>query len=344
MPSPDGAPIDEAGARELLVGPDSVCWRFASDVRLNLVMLYPLLLQVAHPTVAAGVRDFSQFENHPYERLARTVDYLNLLVYGGEDAIAAGRRLRELHKRFTGVREDGRRYSALEPEAYAWVHASLLHTYIVGHAQFGRPMHPAEIEQFYREYCGLGRLIGLSATDLPTTWTQFRGYFECVCNTELCPNDSVRRVLRAARTAGSPGPPLPAPVWSVVGFPARRAIWLGGVGPMTPELRRRLEISWGLRDELGFRALGQFTRALTPALPGRLRVAGPDQLRARCAAIERGPLGAGRGRGKPPPSGSFRPPGHGPAAARVLGCRPCSSVTPIRKPTRAPAPLYTRPP
>jgi uncharacterized protein (DUF2236 family) len=293
VPPGDGARIDDATARELLVGPDSVCWRFASDVRLNLVMLLPLVLQVAHPTVAAGVRDFSHFEKHPYERLARTIDYLNLLVYGAEDAIAAGWRLRELHKRFTGVREDGRRYTALEPEAYAWVHATLLHTYVVGHAQFGRPMRPAEIDQFYREYCGLGRLIGLSPVDLPPTWTRFRGYFERVCDTELGPNDSVRRVLRAARTAGPPGLPLPAPVWSVVGFPARRAIWLGGVGPLSPELRRRLGIPWGLRDELGFRALGRLTRALTPALPGRLRVAGPDQLRARREAIERGPLGPG---------------------------------------------------
>ncbi len=34
----------------LLVGPESVSWRYTSDARLYLVMLYPLLLQVAHPT------------------------------------------------------------------------------------------------------------------------------------------------------------------------------------------------------------------------------------------------------------------------------------------------------
>src|SRR5947209_20205911 len=94
-------------AEALLVGPESMTWQRASDARLYLVMLYPLLLQVAHPTVGAGVRDYSDFESRPWDRLWRTLDYVSLIVYGGHDAIATGRRLRALHKGFTGVREDG---------------------------------------------------------------------------------------------------------------------------------------------------------------------------------------------------------------------------------------------
>src|SRR5947209_6433215 len=139
----------EAEIDRLLVGPDSVTWRYGSDARLYLVMLYPLLLQVAHPTVGAGVRDFSDFEHRPWDRLLRTLDYVSLLVYGGEEAIVAGRRLRSLHKGFQGVREDGQRYYALEPEAYAWVHATLIDTYVGGHAHFGRPMRQSEVDQFY---------------------------------------------------------------------------------------------------------------------------------------------------------------------------------------------------
>ena len=85
------------------------------------------------------MRDFSDFERRPWHRLLRTVDDVTLLVYGGPQAITAGRRLRELHKRFTGIREDGRRYHALEPDAYAWVHATLIDTYVTGHAYFGTP-------------------------------------------------------------------------------------------------------------------------------------------------------------------------------------------------------------
>jgi len=98
---------------EILVGPGSVTWRLASDSRLYFVMLYPLLLQVAHPTVGAGVRDYSDFEARPWKRLMTTLDYVTLLVYGERDAVTAGQRLRALHKRFRGVREDGKPYHAL---------------------------------------------------------------------------------------------------------------------------------------------------------------------------------------------------------------------------------------
>ncbi len=87
----------------LLVGPDSVIWSRASDLRLYVGMVYPLLLQVAHPTVSAGVLDYSDFERRPWGRLMGTLDYASLLVYGGRDAVAVGRRLRSMHGRFKGV-------------------------------------------------------------------------------------------------------------------------------------------------------------------------------------------------------------------------------------------------
>src|SRR5947209_20588000 len=92
--------MEQAQIDPLIVGPQSVTWQFTSDVRLFFAPLYALLLQVAHPTVAAGVRDYSDFDKRPLERLLRTIDYLVLLQYGGLEAAAAGRRLRQLHTRF----------------------------------------------------------------------------------------------------------------------------------------------------------------------------------------------------------------------------------------------------
>lgn len=278
----------------LLTGPDSVAWRYTSDVRLYAAMLYPLLLQVAHPTVGAGVTDYSDFERRPWDRLLRTIDYVSLLVYGGHDAVPAGRRLRELHRGFRGVRPDGQPYNALEPSAYAWVHATLIDTYVAGHAAFGRPMDSREIEQFYTEYRGLGRLIGVRQRDLPETWTGFRAYFEQMLSRELVRTAGVEQVLRAIQHA--PPPPLPIPdlLWRALRLPASRALWLGGVGLMPRALRRRLGIDWSAADEAQFRGLGAVSRALTPVLPAGLRVTGPAQLRWRREAIAQGPLGAAR--------------------------------------------------
>jgi uncharacterized protein (DUF2236 family) len=277
----------------VLVGPDSVTWRFGSDARLYLVMLYPLLLQVAHPTVAAGVHDYSDFEQRPWSRLLRTLDYVTLLVYGGRDAVAAGRRLRALHKGFKGVRADGQRYYALEPSAYAWVHATLLESYVAGHAHFGTPMRPAEIERFYREYRDLGRLIGVREGDLPEDWAGFRAYFDRILRTELVRTESVDLVLRTVRHAAPPPFRFPDPLWHAIRMPASHGLWLGGIGLLEPALRRRLGVDWGRADAAQFQALGAITRGLTPVMPRRLRVMGPDQMRIRRRAIARGPLGAG---------------------------------------------------
>jgi uncharacterized protein (DUF2236 family) len=280
----------ESELHDLLVGPGSVTWSRTSDLRLYLVMLYPLLLQVAHPTVGAGVRDYSDFEQRPWNRLMRTVDYVSLLVYGGHDAVPAGRRLRALHKQFRGVREDGKPYTALEPEAYAWVHATLIDTYVSGHAHFGRPMSGAETERFYGEYRGLGRLIGVRESDLPPDWASFRSYFEQMVRTRLVRTESVDRVLRAIHDVPMPLQ-MPSVLWRAVRLPARRALWLGGLGLVEPELRRRFGIRWSPFDEVQFRSLGAVSRGLEPVLPERLKITGPAQLRWRREMIERGPLG-----------------------------------------------------
>jgi uncharacterized protein (DUF2236 family) len=276
----------------LIVGPQSVTWQFSSDVRLFFAPLYALLLQVAHPTVAAGVRDYSDFEKRPLERLLRTIDYLVLLQYGGPEAAVVGRRLRELHKRFKGIRPDGRPYYALERGAYAWVHATLLETYVRAHEHFGRQMTRPQLERFYREYIGLGRLVGLREGDLPETWEGFRVYFERMVDRELGPNATVDRVLEVARKPAGPELSVLAElVWRAARLPAARLMYLGGVGLLPADLRERLRIPWSSRDERRFRRLAASSRALERILPASLKIFGPTQLRWRQRAIARGPFG-----------------------------------------------------
>lgn len=41
---------------------------------------YALLLQVAHPTVGAGVAEHSNYAQDPFGRLIRTLDYLFVMT------------------------------------------------------------------------------------------------------------------------------------------------------------------------------------------------------------------------------------------------------------------------
>jgi len=50
------------------------------------------------------------------------------------------------------------------------------------------------VERFYREYVGLGRLVGVRDGDLPAGWTGFRDYFDRVVSHDLRHTESVDRV------------------------------------------------------------------------------------------------------------------------------------------------------
>lgn len=278
----------EAEIDGLIVGPQSVTWQFTSDVRLLLAPLFALLLQVAHPTVAAGVSDHSDFERRPWDRLMRTFDFLLVLQYGGTDAVAAGRRVRELHEGIKGVRADGQCYCALERDAYAWVHSTLIETYVRAHQHFGRPMTREQCEQFYREFAGLGRLVGVREDDLPSSWDGFRTYFDYMVANELGPNETVDHVLAAVREPASPGLRfVPQLLWRVLRLPPARLAYLGGVGLMPADLRERLHVGWNHRDEVEFRLVSASSRALDPVLPAALKILGPTELRWRRREIAR---------------------------------------------------------
>ena len=89
---------------ELVPGRDSPVWRYGSDIRLFGTAGYALLLQVAHPTVGAGVAEHSTFQQDPWGRLHRTLDYVHGTIYGGPRlAGEIGRRVREMHRDIKGV-------------------------------------------------------------------------------------------------------------------------------------------------------------------------------------------------------------------------------------------------
>src|SRR5258708_7938737 len=86
-----------------------------------------LLLQLAHPQVAAGVADHSDFRTDPWARLRATLRSYLAIVYGtGTAARAEIRRLNALHRTITGPT-----YRARDPELSLWVHATLVDSTLV---------------------------------------------------------------------------------------------------------------------------------------------------------------------------------------------------------------------
>jgi len=242
-----------------------------------------LVLQVAHPTVAAGVRDRSSFAADPWGRLLRTLDFTNALVFGGPDvAGAAGRRVWRLHGTITGTTPDGRPYRARDPEAYAWVHASLADSIVASHERFVGALHRAELGCFWAGWRRLGRVVGVAGDQLPGTWDEFAGYRERMIAERLADSDVVRDVLDALRAPIAP--PLPAfasPAWRIARIPISRLFALATVGLLPPALRERLGLEWGLAEALEIGLLAAASRVTTPLLPASLRDFGTTYRRLR---------------------------------------------------------------
>lgn len=279
---------------EIILGPESLVNRLFDDPRLFAASGYALLLQVAHPTVGAGVRDHSTFEKDPWGRLLRTVDYLYLLTYAGREAAAVGRRLREVHKPIKGTNPDGGKYHALEPEAYLWVHATLLEGAVRAYLRFVGPLSQDEIEQIYAEYMPLGRLLGIRSSEMPPTWGDFLDYFDDVVENTLVHHETVDRVMRSFEEPGRPPqlPPATDRLWKLMRMAPARGLRVMSTGLLPPVLRERFGLQWTSVNEIEFRAVAAASRAAGPLLPARLQHIGPEYLRWRAKEIARGPLGA----------------------------------------------------
>jgi uncharacterized protein (DUF2236 family) len=288
MPSPIMPPSGDWPS--LTPHPKTITWRCAADARLPTAAGYALLLQVSHPTVDAGVGEHSQFRLDPWGRLLRTLDFTYTMVYGGPQASAEmGLRIRSFHRQIRGRGPDGLRYSALEPEAYAWVHATLAEAIYAGHERFGRPLTHDERQRFWSEWRSLGRLLGVRERDLPADWLGFRAYVDEMIAARLQHTDSVDDVLEALMR---PPPPavalLRGPAWATVRRPLGHLLGVASVGLLPRTLRRRFAVRWTLANELELHALGAALRTATPLMPWWLRNAGPGYLRWRQEAIARG--------------------------------------------------------
>src|ERR1700736_2875969 len=93
-----------AGSVEGIFGPASMTWRIDREAVIFLGAGRALLLQLAHPWVAAAVAEHSRTFADPIGRFHRTFDVVFTMVFGTRDqALAAARRLHRRHASVTGI-------------------------------------------------------------------------------------------------------------------------------------------------------------------------------------------------------------------------------------------------
>lgn len=275
-----------------LPGPESLTWRhFGQNAGLFLAGT-GLLLQVAHPVVGAGVLEHSDFKGAPWRRAYRTHLSTMRFVYGMRPgAPAEGDRLRELHRSIKGVDSRGRRYHALHPDAYAWVHFTLAQFMVNTAELFGDPLSAPEKERMWAEFCAIGRVLGLREAHMPDSWTAAQEWFRDVVASQLEANRSTYDVLEAVSNPARPHWLVPGPLWRFLAAPSGALLRLTTVGTMPVELRQRMGLSWTSADQRRLRRFAGLVRSTTRLLPEPLRfapLAYRPLVRERRASAERG--------------------------------------------------------
>ena len=218
-----------------------------------------LLMQLAHPKVAAGVDEHSDFRRRPIQRLRRTIRMTMAIVFGDQKtALAAARAVNHTHARVRG-----RDYHALDPDLLLWVHATLVDTALVTYEMFVRPLSPRDRETFYQEMKLMGELLGIARERFPDTIRDFDEYAETMISHGPIQVD--RRALELSRHVLRPKLRiLPGPF--MVPFEVVTA------GLLPPALREQYRLAWGPAQQRLYRLLVIALTRLVAVTPPILRV------------------------------------------------------------------------
>ena len=263
-----------AGQREGVLGPASTTWRVNREAAIFLGAGRALLLQLAHPWVAAAISDQSKVFDDPLGRFHRTFNVTFTMVFGTLDqALATARRLHRRHTTVVGVMpasagafDAGSPYCANEVAALRWVHATLVESAALARDLVLPSLGEEERDRYWREARLFAALFGIPKDSLAPDWTSFITYTNDMLASDVLTVSSTARDIAQQIFSGRVTGVRP-PFWY-------RAL----TAQMLPE---RLRVAFGL--PLGEAELRSAGRALTwirriyPLLPDRLRTVGPYQ-------------------------------------------------------------------
>ena len=254
-----------AHSDRLRAGPGSVSWTINREAVVVASWGRAILLQLAHPSVAAGVHAHSSFRGSlraSFMRMQSTIGAILALTFGDtEEMIAAAAGINAIHDRVRGAipGRPGQTYSAHDPELHRWVHATLLESVMLAYEQLVGPLTPRERDQYCAEAAIMEPLLGMPAGWLPADAASLDAYMrEMVAGGRLEVTGASRALARAV---------LFPPRWQTM-WPAFRPLQLLTIGSLPPAIRSAYGFEWRPKDARALArwiALLRTTRRLLPA-------------------------------------------------------------------------------
>lgn len=235
-----------------------------------------LLMQAAHPLAVSGLLAHSDALDDPYERLARTAQTMNTIVFGTRsDADRLTAHVRAMHARARGriPRAVGRYpagtpYRADDPELLLWVLFTLIDSALVVYRRYVDSLSRDDEARLWEDYKIVGRLFGLESQQLPATIDDLDAYRRRMLDgDELEVTDWARRRAREIVFE----PPVP---WAI--RPLVETVNFVTIALLPDQIRRQYGFAAlppvPLRKVLVRGGSEYVKRAVIPFLPERLRL------------------------------------------------------------------------
>jgi uncharacterized protein (DUF2236 family) len=247
-----------------LFGPGSVTWKVDREIAVLIGSgARALMLQVAHPLVAAAVAQHSRYRSDPLGRLRDTLDAIYSFAFADTaHATRVVRSVSRLHEHVFGRAPDGHAYSALDPHLLLWVYATLIDSSLLAYETFVAPLSNAERVRYYAEFRRAGQIWGIPSADFPRDVDGLRAWMaHLIVTGEVRVTEQGREVGRYI---------LEPPVWwlpAPLAMPMRvLTTWL-----LPPTLRAGFGYTWGPRREALMRRAAALSRTVVPRLPRAVR-------------------------------------------------------------------------
>jgi uncharacterized protein (DUF2236 family) len=244
---------------------DSVAWKINSEIVLLAGWNPAILLQVAHPLVAAGVVEHSLFLTDPagrVKRLWRTLNVMFDLTFGlPHEVQRAADAINRVHDRVNGqLREAsgpfaaGQRYSAHDPELLRWVHCTMLEVFPRAYRLYVGRLTDDEWDRYCAEASRVEPLLGLPDGYLPRSRQELRAYLSSMlASGQIAVSDESRALAQEILH-----PRTPLPLRPLIPF-----FQLPMVGLLPPQVRAAYGFPWDRRRE---RLLQDSARIIRPLL------------------------------------------------------------------------------
>jgi uncharacterized protein (DUF2236 family) len=231
-----------------------------------------ILLQLAHPLIAAGVGAHSHFGAGArgfVQRAHGTIGAMLGVTFGSpEEAQAVADRVNRIHDRVNGrlavgvgIFPAGTRYSAHDPRLLCWVHATLIESMILSYEAFVGPLTAADKDAYAADAAWMLSALGVPADQLLTTTAQIDEFLkDGYAGGEIAVGEEARRLADL----------LLAPPMRGVG-PAFACTRLITVGLLPADIRAQYGFDWNDARARRFSRAIAVVRGGRRVLPGFAR-------------------------------------------------------------------------